>query len=232
MTSIIEGYGTLLRVDHTDDTPVFRCRYYRPEFMRDCRKETRRVAKALMLKLYPDTKVEDTVEVKFKRQDEIHHNPVRKYMSEVAEGFNKDGECNVCNSTVPEHLQSTGCPVCRLYSTAVVTNSKQSEEDIMIAYLTNTTKRVESLSQQELESFLRNIIAVQAIIETSRTKARVTQGVIEREMIKRAPKTKIKGISAVDEEVTPRATRRSKLDKAADALSEFGIDLKSLMEGK
>ena len=99
----------------------------------------------------------------------------------------------------------------------------------MIAYLTNTTKRVETLSQTELESFLRNILAVQSIIETSRTKARVTQGVIEREMIKRAPKTKIKGISVVSEGSSARQPRKSKLDKAADSLLEFGIDLKSLM---
>ena len=228
MTSIIEGYGTLLRVDHTDDLPIFRCKYYRPEFLRDARKETRRVVKALFMKLYPDTKVEDTVEIKFKRQDEIHHNPVRKYMTETVAGFNRDGECNVCNSTVPEHLQSTGCPVCKLYTSTPV-SGKQSEEDIMIAYLTNTTKRVETLSQTELESFLRNILAVQSIIETSRTKARVTQGVIEREMIKRAPKTKIRGVEVVNEGSSARAPRKSKLDKAAEALSEFGIDLKSLM---
>lgn len=211
------------------DTPV-RLRYWRIEFLRPLIKESKTTAISLRKQWYPEIKADTSP--KFKRQDEVYFTPASKRMNEVEPGFDNEGTCNICLSTVPEKERENGCPICRLsrlYNTDSngQVNGYQSEDDIYKAFYEGTTKDVLSLSDKELESFLQKIIAVQQIQEIARKKGRILQGIVEKEMIKRKPKTKV---SAAEGKATERKAK-AKADPMAE-LAALGINIADLLKQK
>lgn len=219
-----EFLGTILGAD---PVPL---RYYRREFLRHTLRDTKRTALSLLRQHFTTPEIP----VVTKRQDDIFHDPGVKRVATMPEGFNSNGECNVCGTqTTDIRTQEFGCPVCRLarlYSVNQAGESipTQSEEDIYRAYLTRTTKEIESLTDKELNSFLQNIIGIQSVLDVAKRKARIRQGAIEKEIVKRSPKTKL-SMKKESESSEPkqRLTKEQKAEKNAEAL---GINLADLLK--